>query len=257
MAKVDSLDLNVWEAGFHRREHSGPDALPSVPDAQETLQAWSREKSKRPNDAPSTLRLDGLSEILAWFVPEIAFMRRHHWDPETQSRPLSFFLAGDVTADEGLRRRVQAAIGLWLTLIYPAKPAPTRAAIAATAMDAACWTKLLVNGALQPQAGACPNPADSMLFDAIAAHALSALAGQDLRFKSGAQRVLVAMLGPLPNCCARSMDRAICAIKLLMRQTHASERAVKHWLSGQNGPDSVFFLRLMVSSPVIRLSYSG
>lgn len=47
------------------------------------------------------------------------------------------------------------------------------------------------------------------------------------------------------------------AIKLLMRQTHASERAVKHWLSGQNGPDTLFFLRLMVSSPVIRAFVQG
>ena len=42
------------------------------------------------------------------------------------------------------------------------------------------------------------------------------------------------------------------AIKQLMRQTEASERTVKHWLSGQHGPDTVYFLRLVVSSPVIR-----
>jgi len=192
MANVNSLDLNVWEAGFTAEDTLVLTRYRLSVDAQETLQIWSREKSKRPNDAPSTLRLDGLSEILAWFVPEIAFMRRHHWDPETQSRPLSFFLVGDVATDEGLRRRVQAAIGLWLTLIYPDKPAQTRAAIAATAMDTASWTKLLVDGALQAQAGACPSPANNMLFDAIAAHALAALAGQDLRFQSGAQRVLVA-----------------------------------------------------------------
>jgi len=47
------------------------------------------------------------------------------------------------------------------------------------------------------------------------------------------------------------------AIKQLMRQTHASERAVKHWLSGQHGPDTVFFLRLMITSPVIRAFVLG
>ncbi|RWH52857.1 MAG: DUF3893 domain-containing protein [Mesorhizobium sp.] len=189
---VNSLDLNVWEANFTAQDNLILTRYRLSPDAQETLQAWSREKSKRPDDAPSSLRLDGLSEILAWFVPEIAFMRRHHWDPETQSRPLSFFLVGDVTTAEDLRLRVQAAIALWLTLIYPDKAAQTRAAIAATAMDAASWTRLSVNGALQPQGGACPSPADNLMFDAIAAHALAALAGQDLRFQSGAQRVLVA-----------------------------------------------------------------
>jgi len=47
------------------------------------------------------------------------------------------------------------------------------------------------------------------------------------------------------------------AIKQIMRQTHASERTVKHWLSGQHGPDTVFFLRLVVSSPVIRAFILG
>ncbi|QKC89354.1 DeoR family transcriptional regulator [Mesorhizobium sp. NZP2234] len=47
------------------------------------------------------------------------------------------------------------------------------------------------------------------------------------------------------------------AVKQLMRQTHASERTVKHWLSAQNGPDTVFFLRLVVSSPVIRAFVLG
>jgi len=47
------------------------------------------------------------------------------------------------------------------------------------------------------------------------------------------------------------------AIKQLMRQTDASERTVKHWLSGQHGPDTVYFLRLLVSSPVIRAFVLG
>lgn len=46
-------------------------------------------------------------------------------------------------------------------------------------------------------------------------------------------------------------------IKQLMRQTHASERTIKHWLSAQHGPDAVFFLRLAVSSPVIRAFVLG
>ena len=46
-------------------------------------------------------------------------------------------------------------------------------------------------------------------------------------------------------------------IKQLMRQTHASERTVKHWLAAQHGPDTVFFLRLVVSSPVIRAFVLG
>ncbi len=47
------------------------------------------------------------------------------------------------------------------------------------------------------------------------------------------------------------------AVKQLMRQTDASERTVKHWLSAQHGPDTVYFLRLVVSSPVIRAFVLG
>ena len=46
-------------------------------------------------------------------------------------------------------------------------------------------------------------------------------------------------------------------IKRLMRQTGASEKSVKHWLSAQHGPDTIYFLRLVVSSPVIRAFVSG
>ncbi len=46
-------------------------------------------------------------------------------------------------------------------------------------------------------------------------------------------------------------------IKQLMLQTDASERTVKHWLSGQHGPDAVHFLRLVVSSPIIRAFVLG
>lgn len=47
------------------------------------------------------------------------------------------------------------------------------------------------------------------------------------------------------------------AIIQLMNQTNASERTVKHWLSAQHAPDTLFFLRLMVSSPVIRAFVLG
>ncbi len=41
------------------------------------------------------------------------------------------------------------------------------------------------------------------------------------------------------------------AIKQLMRTTDASERTVKHWFSGQHGPNSLYLLRLVMSSPAI------
>ena len=47
------------------------------------------------------------------------------------------------------------------------------------------------------------------------------------------------------------------AIKQLIRQTSASERTVKNWLAAQHAPDTLFFLRLVVSSPVIRAFVLG
>lgn len=47
------------------------------------------------------------------------------------------------------------------------------------------------------------------------------------------------------------------AVKQLMRLTHASERSVKHWMAAQHGPDTVFFLRLVATSPVIRAFVLG
>lgn len=47
------------------------------------------------------------------------------------------------------------------------------------------------------------------------------------------------------------------AVKQLMRQTDASERTVKHWLAAQHGPDTVFFLRLIATSAVMRAFVLG
>lgn len=47
------------------------------------------------------------------------------------------------------------------------------------------------------------------------------------------------------------------AVKQLMRQTGASERTVKHWLAANHGPDNVYLLRLIATSPVIRAFVQG
>lgn len=47
------------------------------------------------------------------------------------------------------------------------------------------------------------------------------------------------------------------AVKQVMRLTDASERTVKHWLAAQHGPDTVFFLRLLTNSAVIRAFVIG
>ena len=47
------------------------------------------------------------------------------------------------------------------------------------------------------------------------------------------------------------------AVKQIMRQTGASERTIKHWLAANHGPDSVFLLRLIATSSVIRAFILG
>lgn len=47
------------------------------------------------------------------------------------------------------------------------------------------------------------------------------------------------------------------AVKQLMGLTHASERSAKHWMAAQHGPDTVYFLRLVATSPIIRAFVLG
>ncbi|MBY0303587.1 MAG: hypothetical protein K2W86_00355 [Sphingomonas sp.] len=47
------------------------------------------------------------------------------------------------------------------------------------------------------------------------------------------------------------------AVKQIMRQTGASERTIKHWLAANHGPDNVYLLRLIATSPVIRAFVLG
>lgn len=47
------------------------------------------------------------------------------------------------------------------------------------------------------------------------------------------------------------------AAKQIMRLTDASERTVKHWLAANHGPDNIFLLRLIATSPVIRAFILG
>jgi hypothetical protein len=55
----------------------------------------------------------------------------------------------------------------------------------------------------------------------------------------------------------REHGRSHRAVKQVMELTDASERTVKHWMAAQHGPDTVFFLRLLANSPVIRAFVVG
>lgn len=160
--------------------------LPTM--AHETLAQWTQEGSRR--EGPVTVMKLGLPEVLAWFVPEVAFVR-HDYIREEGGQRLCLFFLGDHTEDEELRRRVQFGLSRWLTLLYPQKPAESRAAIAGTAVTSTNWMALDVATGLKQTAGACPVPQQDLMWDALSAYAVKSLAGKRIHFQSGESKVLI------------------------------------------------------------------
>lgn len=191
MTRTDTLELAVWNA------ESVPQGALTVTrfklshDAHDALAQWSRERTKRHREEPVTVILRGLSEIMAWFVPEVAFLR-HERDPAAWGKRLCLYFVGDVTQSQDLHHRIQAALGLWLGVLYPDKPVDVRTRIAAAALVLESWSLFDVGSELKNHSGVCALPEDSMMWDALAARAVAALAGEVLRFRSGERRLLVA-----------------------------------------------------------------
>lgn len=190
MAKVDTLQVNVWNTTFAPDEHLAITRFQISANAQETLTQWSREKTGRNETQPMSLILRGLPELTAWFVPEIAFVRPE-WDGSLQRKRLSFCFVGDVRLTSDLRQRMQMALQLWVNTLYPDKPADMRMQIAASAQSDDGWELFSVSCALENGADACPSAKDTMFWDALAAHAAHRLAGRPLQFSSGESRILI------------------------------------------------------------------
>jgi hypothetical protein len=159
--------------------------------AHAVLQQWCRERTNRTKDQPTNVVVAGLSEILAFLVPEIAYMD-HAYEPGVNGpRRLALYLVGDAVGDQDLHLRIQAAINVWLGTIYPDKPADLRSDVAASALDDRSWSLIPVSTRLQPHAGACAVPEDRMLYDALVVHTVARLAGRQIQFRSGETRTLV------------------------------------------------------------------
>ncbi|WP_375462629.1 RNaseH domain-containing protein [uncultured Methylobacterium sp.] len=159
--------------------------------AHTTLLQWCVERTGRANQ-PTYIVLAGLSEILAFLVPEIAYM-----DPRARSVPgagirLALYMVGDRTGDRDLRRRVVAAINLWLGTIYGNKDPEVRDDVARSAGDDENWVSIEVHTRLQAHDGICAIPENRLLYDALVAHAVDHLSGRSIRFASGEERTLVA-----------------------------------------------------------------
>ncbi len=189
MANVDTLQLSTW---------THISAFPQITltrymmpgKAQDILAQWTREATGREGQ-PITVILRGLSEILACLVPDVSFMR-HDYDQVSGGKRLCLYFLGDTSSSDELRSRIQAAISLWLGLLFKDKPSDMRSQVASTVGDRNNWSCLSVSPALKMSASAaCVSPENPMFYDAITAHAAASLAGKELRFRSGETKRLV------------------------------------------------------------------
>src|ERR1043166_4749099 len=190
MSNVQTLHVAAWAPKNLADELTFTRLMVPVK-AHEHLVEWSREKTGRAADAPTTMVVAGLSEILAFFAPEIAYMTYERaFGEKGQKRPCFYFFS-DLLQDDGLRARLRNAFLWWLGLIYPKKDAEVRSGLAEFVRDEANWRVSPISTQLKDHAGVCAVPENYMLFDAITAYVVSRLAGKNLEFASGDTRTLV------------------------------------------------------------------
>lgn len=188
MGNVHTLSLSAWTPSASLP----PIALTyyQMPHAvHDLLVQWCHERVRR-NAPRLSIVLRGLSELLAAFVPDVAFMR-HDYVTEEQTQRMRLFFMGNRCNDTDLQQRMETAFALWLGLQYPQKSAELRAVAAASVHDLSNWHAVSVSTQLQAHEGACPVPADRWLLDALTAHAAQALNGQWIEFSSGIRKQLI------------------------------------------------------------------
>jgi hypothetical protein len=158
--------------------------------AHEALVQWCREKTRRDN-LPTTVVIAGLSEVLAFFAPETAYMAQDRDPGDNGLRRQCLYFIGDVTADAELLLRLQSGILIWLGIIYPEKDAGVRTSIAESVIDRRNWRLLHISTRLKEHDGPCPSPQEGALFDALTAHVVAQLANKMVQFTSGESRILI------------------------------------------------------------------
>jgi hypothetical protein len=188
VANVDTLQVAVWTADDLPEEIAFVRfALPSR--AHEILAQWFREKTGRSPDVPVSIIVEGLSEVVAFLVPETAYIKAERIGGAY--RLSLHFLAEDVVDHEGLRGRVRACLALWIGLIYPKKDPGLRGDIANSVDDDANWTTVAVSTGMRRHDGTCAAPSDARLYDAMTSFVARRLAGRTIRFATGQDRTLV------------------------------------------------------------------
>lgn len=188
MTNTDALQLSAWS----------PEDLPKslaltrfmLPvESYKTLQdcCEARRPGKRPH---SNIVLAGLSEIIAYFVPRVAFIDSNARHPSGGWGLALYLLRGEgATADE--RANLETALNFWLAQIYVDIPVNARTAIAATAQDGANWERINVETSMAPETSLCAKPNNDLLFSALLASVAQQLAGSTVQFPSGEKKTLI------------------------------------------------------------------
>lgn len=159
-------------------------------DAYEPLAQWCQERNPGRNVYRKVV-LAGLSEILAFFVPEIAYFDSGARHPGTRHYTLALYVVDEDCAREDLPQKVSLAINIWLGRIYAKKSPEVRNLIAASALDMANWRTDTVSPIMKNHEGICACPEDDRYFNALAAQTVRQLAGRKITFASGETKTLV------------------------------------------------------------------
>jgi hypothetical protein len=184
VGEAESLKVAVWTAESFRQEKIELRCFTLGGMDYQTPMDWSRQKTGRREGG---LWLSGLKEALACLVPEVAFMNDSRRDEALRL----YFLRAPSARTE---RALENALLVWLDTLYGKDDARSDRIrqISHAARNSANWQSCEVSTRLRQHSGACPDPQDRLLFDALTAHTVAAIASRKIRFSSGDNKILVA-----------------------------------------------------------------
>ena len=157
----------------------------------QTLLNWAPSSRKPGWEQYTNVVLEGLSEILAFYVPEVSFMDSRA-KVDSHRRRLAIYILDAPEDIADVQERTEAAINFWLANIYPEKPAEMRTAIACSARDFGQWKRPIpVRTSLKSGGRVCASPEDPTLFSALTAMAAKVVSGAKVQFGSGKERTWI------------------------------------------------------------------
>jgi RNase H domain-containing protein/MID domain-containing protein/argonaute-like protein len=183
MSRVDSLRVAVWSAEAFPEKNGVLTYFELCGTEYRTLSQWSQEETRR---GRFNLWLVGLKEFLACFVAGIAFMEQ----VRDQDALRLFFLDKPVPT---AKRSLENALTLWLNTLYAHVESRRQQIqqIAQTPRDPKNWGTRKVSIRMKEHRGVCAVPKDGLLFDALTAHAVRAIASKEISFGSGEQKIAI------------------------------------------------------------------